>query len=137
MDYRLRTATLDDSECIRTLIGRSIRQLGADDYRPEQIEAALLGAFGLDTRLISDGTYFVIEDVPGRSSAAAAGAVAEHYLAVMSAPGGMMPGSIPQSMPQRSGRSLSTRPMPVAGSDAASSISAKLQPAAPDFAASS
>ncbi len=66
MDYSLRTATLDDSEAIRALIGRSIRELGADDYRPEQIEAALLGAFGLDTRLISDGTYFVIEDVPGR-----------------------------------------------------------------------
>ena len=62
MDYSLRTATLDDSEALRDLIGRSIRLLGAGDYTAEQIEAALLGAFGLDTRLISDGTYFVVLD---------------------------------------------------------------------------
>jgi GNAT superfamily N-acetyltransferase len=57
--YRLRLATLDDSELVRELIARSIRTLGQADYSAEQIEAALLGAFGLDTRLISDGTYFV------------------------------------------------------------------------------
>jgi GNAT superfamily N-acetyltransferase len=62
LDYSLRTATLDDSEALRDLIGRSIRQLGAGDYTAGQIEAALLGAFGLDTRLISDGTYFVVLD---------------------------------------------------------------------------
>ena len=61
MNYRLRLATSDDEPAIRELIGRSIRSLGAGDYAPEQIEAALLGAFGLDTSLIRDGTYFVIE----------------------------------------------------------------------------
>ncbi|MGA3156432.1 MAG: GNAT family N-acetyltransferase [Steroidobacteraceae bacterium] len=60
MDYRLQVATLDDCENVRALIGRSIRHLGSADYTAEQIEAALLGAFGLDTQLISDGTYFVI-----------------------------------------------------------------------------
>jgi GNAT superfamily N-acetyltransferase len=60
LDYRLRSATLEDCEAIRDLIGRSIRLLGAADYSSEQIEAALLGAFGLDTRLIGDGTYFVV-----------------------------------------------------------------------------
>lgn len=59
MDYSLRSATLDDCGAIRNLIGRSIRQLGADDYSAEQIEGALQGAFGLDTRLISDDTYLV------------------------------------------------------------------------------
>jgi hypothetical protein len=57
--YRLRIATLADGEIIRELISRSIRVLGAGDYTSAQIEAALLGAFGLDTQLISDGTYFV------------------------------------------------------------------------------
>lgn len=40
---------------------RSARGLGVPDYTPEQIEAALQGAFGVDTELIRDGTYFVIE----------------------------------------------------------------------------
>jgi GNAT superfamily N-acetyltransferase len=42
------------------LIARSIRRLGAADYTPAQIEAALRGAFGVDTALIRDGTYFVV-----------------------------------------------------------------------------
>lgn len=64
-DYRLRNAVLDDADAIRDLIARSIRTLGAADYRPAQIEGALLGAFGLDTQLVVDGTYFVLEHVDG------------------------------------------------------------------------
>jgi GNAT superfamily N-acetyltransferase len=45
---------------LENLIARSIRELGAADYSPAQIEAALRGAFGLDTSLIRDGTYFVV-----------------------------------------------------------------------------
>lgn len=58
--YRLRPAKLDDEPVLRALIARSIRGLGAGDYSPAQIEAALQGAFGVDTTLIRDGTYFVI-----------------------------------------------------------------------------
>ena len=61
MNYRLRPATLADEERLRTLSARSIRELGAADYLPEQIEGALRGAFGVDTALIRDGTYFVVE----------------------------------------------------------------------------
>jgi GNAT superfamily N-acetyltransferase len=61
----LRTATLVDCAAIEALIARSIRHLGAGDYSSEQIEAALKGAFGLDTQLIKDGTYFVVE-IDGR-----------------------------------------------------------------------
>ena len=43
-----------------TLIARSIRTLGAADYSAQQIEGALRGAFGVDTALIRDGTYFVV-----------------------------------------------------------------------------
>ena len=65
VDYCLRVATLDDEPALRALIARSIRALGADDYTPEQIEAALTGAFGIDTSLIRDGTYFVVVTGPG------------------------------------------------------------------------
>lgn len=59
MSYRLRQATLEDQPVLHELIARSIRGLGADDYSREQIDAALRGAFGVDTALIRDGTYFV------------------------------------------------------------------------------
>ena len=59
MGYRLRVATLEDVPGLRVLIASSIRKLGARDYTPPQIEAALQGAFGVDTVLIRDGTYFV------------------------------------------------------------------------------
>jgi hypothetical protein len=61
MEFTLRTATLSDRPELEALIARSIRQLGAADYSTEQIEAALKGAFGVDTQLIADGTYFVAE----------------------------------------------------------------------------
>jgi GNAT superfamily N-acetyltransferase len=60
MSYRVRTATPADEPVLRELMARSIRELGAGDYTPNQIEAALKGAFGVDTALIRDETYFVI-----------------------------------------------------------------------------
>jgi nucleoside 2-deoxyribosyltransferase/GNAT superfamily N-acetyltransferase len=59
--YRLRAARLEDRERLRDLIERSARVLGAADYTTAQIEAALRGAFGVDSQLIVDGTYFVAE----------------------------------------------------------------------------
>ena len=59
---KLRTATLEDRETLRALIVRSARELSKGDYRPEQVEGALLGAFGVDSQLILDGTFFVVED---------------------------------------------------------------------------
>jgi GNAT superfamily N-acetyltransferase len=61
MQYQLRTATHADRPALGILIARSARDLGAGDYRSEQIEGALQGAFGVDTQLIDDGTYFVAE----------------------------------------------------------------------------
>lgn len=61
MDYVLRPARLDEERELRELIARSIRALGRSDYTAEQIEAALQGAFGVDTALIRDGTYFAID----------------------------------------------------------------------------
>jgi GNAT superfamily N-acetyltransferase len=59
--FELRKATHADRPALQVLIARSARELGARDYRPEQIEGALRGAFGVDTQLIDDGTYFVVE----------------------------------------------------------------------------
>ena len=58
----LRKATLADVPELNALIARSARGLSAADYRTEQIEGALRGAFGVDTQLLADETYFVAED---------------------------------------------------------------------------
>jgi GNAT superfamily N-acetyltransferase len=59
MHHEIRKASLADSEELTHLIARSTRQLGLTHYTPEQLEGALRGAFGVDTRLIEDGSYFV------------------------------------------------------------------------------
>ena len=56
----IRVATVHDIPCLQTLIANSIRKLGVADYTSEQIDLALQGAFGVDTQLINDGTYFVV-----------------------------------------------------------------------------
>ena len=58
----LRKATLADIPQLDALIARSARGLSTEDYRPSQIEGALRGAFGVDTQLLADGTYFVVEE---------------------------------------------------------------------------
>jgi GNAT superfamily N-acetyltransferase len=50
-----------DLPALGTLIAASARELSRGDYTPEQVEGALRGAFGTDTQLIRDGSYFVIE----------------------------------------------------------------------------
>lgn len=65
MDYRIRKATLADQPALTALIARSARELSANEYRPEVVEGALRGAFGVDTQLIRDGTYFVVESAAG------------------------------------------------------------------------
>ncbi|MBV8804377.1 MAG: GNAT family N-acetyltransferase [Sinobacteraceae bacterium] len=58
----LRKAIVEDRDALKALIDRSARELSKADYRPEQVEGALQGAFGVDSQLILDGTYFVVED---------------------------------------------------------------------------
>jgi len=64
--YHLRPATEADVPALRDLIARSIHALGAGDYTPEQIDAALTGTFGVDTALIRDATYFAVATADGR-----------------------------------------------------------------------
>jgi len=61
MSFSIRLATMADVPVLREVIAESARGLRGDDYTGEQIEAALLGAFGVDTELIRDRTYFVVE----------------------------------------------------------------------------
>ena len=62
MDWVIRVATLDDRPALEELIATSARGLSRDDYTEEQVESALAtGVFGVDTDLIRDGTYFVVE----------------------------------------------------------------------------
>ena len=62
MDSKIRTARLEDVGGLTRLIGISARGLARNDYTGAQIEAALKGAWGVDTQLIRDGTYFVVEN---------------------------------------------------------------------------
>jgi GNAT superfamily N-acetyltransferase len=57
----LRLAALDNVAAIDSLIALSARGLCGEDYSAAQIEAAIGGAWGCDTELIRDGTYFVAE----------------------------------------------------------------------------
>jgi ribosomal protein S18 acetylase RimI-like enzyme len=59
--FRIRRARMADIPALEALIAASARGLSGGDYTPEQIEGALRGAFGVDTQLIRDGSYFVIE----------------------------------------------------------------------------
>src|SRR6202522_426497 len=62
MSILLRKATHADIPMLEALIARSARGLSKEDYRPAQVEGALRGAFGVDTQLLTDGTYFIAED---------------------------------------------------------------------------
>ncbi|MDH3710257.1 MAG: GNAT family N-acetyltransferase [Cyclobacteriaceae bacterium] len=66
MQYRIRAAEDSDIESLRDLISLSAHSLSKGDYTYEQVEAALMGVFGVDTQLINDQTYFVVETNTGR-----------------------------------------------------------------------
>jgi GNAT superfamily N-acetyltransferase len=63
MNIRIRQAVPADIPVLRSLIDASVRGLQAQDYTPAQIESALATVYGVDTQLITDGTYFVAEAV--------------------------------------------------------------------------
>ncbi|MEO8724601.1 MAG: GNAT family N-acetyltransferase [Acidobacteriaceae bacterium] len=57
----IRLASRDDIPAIEALIPASVRGLSRDYYSNDQMEGAIGTAFGVDTRLIEDHTYFVVE----------------------------------------------------------------------------
>ena len=64
MELTLRTAVPADIPALRVLIDASVRGLQAADYTPAQIEGALQTVYGVDSQLIADGTYYVVEARP-------------------------------------------------------------------------
>jgi predicted N-acetyltransferase YhbS len=57
----IRAARRDDIPVIERLIERSVRELSVQYYDGVQIGSALRFMFGVDSQLIEDGTYHVIE----------------------------------------------------------------------------
>jgi hypothetical protein len=66
---------MSDIPALHALIEASVRGLQADDYTPAQIEGALGTVLGLDTQLIRDQTYFVVDarGANGKSTLAGCG----------------------------------------------------------------
>jgi GNAT superfamily N-acetyltransferase len=62
MKIEIRLAEAHEIPALRELIAMSVRGLQAGDYSPEQLDRALLTVYGVDTRLIADGTYFAAEE---------------------------------------------------------------------------
>jgi GNAT superfamily N-acetyltransferase len=59
--FTIRLATPADVPILRDVIAASVRGLQAQDYTPAQLESALRTVYGVDSRLIADGTYFAVE----------------------------------------------------------------------------
>ena len=57
----IRRATVADVPALHALIEASVRGLQANDYTQAEIEGALGHALGLDSQLVTDGTYFIAE----------------------------------------------------------------------------
>lgn len=57
----VRIATSADIPVLEPLVTRSVASLSFGYYQPDQIAAALEHVFGVDTQLILDGTYYVVE----------------------------------------------------------------------------
>ena len=58
----IRPAALSDVPAIEALIATSVHGLQAADYSMEQRAGALGTVFGVDRRMIADGTYFVVQE---------------------------------------------------------------------------
>ncbi len=59
MGLQFRQATEDDVPALRELIPVAARVLSEGFYNDRQIESAIKYVFGVDTQLITDGTYYV------------------------------------------------------------------------------
>lgn len=58
----IRIATYPDIPAMQALIALSGIELSAGFYTPEQAEAITREVFGVDTQLVDDETYFVVEE---------------------------------------------------------------------------
>jgi GNAT superfamily N-acetyltransferase len=80
MPFDIRTATLHDVPTLEALIDRSVRGLQRHDYTAAEIDIALATVYGVDSQLIRDETYFVVEaradtGAPGAPTASQPGVI--------------------------------------------------------------
>ncbi len=61
--FRIRLAEYEDIPILTPLIASSVRILSDGYYSSKQIESAICTVFGVDTELIEDKTYYVVETV--------------------------------------------------------------------------
>ena len=61
MSFTHRLARMDDVAALKSLMNAAISELLKPFLPPEQVQASF-AVMGLDTQLIADGTYFVIEE---------------------------------------------------------------------------
>ena len=59
--FTIRLAATADIPALQKLIAASVRGLSEGYYSPKQIESSIKYIFGIDTQLLADGTYYVIE----------------------------------------------------------------------------
>lgn len=64
-DLPLRRACADDVPALEALVRESVRGLSRGFYTDEQIESGLRHVFGVDSQLIADGTYYLIDGADG------------------------------------------------------------------------
>src|SRR5689334_19966151 len=60
--WKTRLATIDDIEALQANIIASARKLNSEHYSKEQVESILKYVYGVDSQLIRDKTYFVVQD---------------------------------------------------------------------------
>jgi GNAT superfamily N-acetyltransferase len=60
-NVRIRVARHADVAEAQAVIAASARSLQLGDYTATQIESAIRHVYGVDTQLVADGTYFVVE----------------------------------------------------------------------------
>ena len=61
MPFTTRPATFEDIPALNEMIALSVRGLSTTYYTPNQIESAIKYVFGVDTQLVTDGTYYIAE----------------------------------------------------------------------------
>lgn len=61
MPLNIRPAMVEDIPALNGLIAASVRGLSRGYYDDNQIESSLKYIFGVDTQLLTDGTYYVVE----------------------------------------------------------------------------
>jgi N-acetylglutamate synthase-like GNAT family acetyltransferase len=66
--FTIRAATPDDIPAAQALIAQSARRLQSGDYTAREIELAIKHVYGVDSRLVADRTYFIVEETDASSA---------------------------------------------------------------------